>query len=289
MKIFVNVGNNKIITLEVERTDLIESIHEKIDEPKYDSEKTFLLAGELVDYKRHPLFIFAGKQLQSERTFEDYNIKDGARLDVAQYSYDSGAGFNTWKVNQERYLNGLKTRFLTYCRSNQIELTPEEKNLSISKDVFNSIPETRELFNFANQNPKSVVTNFLLAEGCIVRNKAFALDKSEDLPEVLPPDVVPNEPISSNLFIDIVTSDVMQIAALILLVAGLAALTAGSFGVAGFIAGFVGSAAIATAAVGGISAGGGLALGLIGFFASKDENLSDSNAINSSKEIFHTK
>ncbi|OCH98243.1 hypothetical protein A8135_11810 [Legionella jamestowniensis] len=76
----------------------------------------------------------------------------------------------------------------------------------------------------------------------------------------------PASGLSANLFLDIVTSESFKTAALIILMsAGLVALTIGSLGVAGLITGLTGATAMATAAAGGFTFGTTVAVGV--FFA----------------------
>ncbi|ASQ45123.1 hypothetical protein [Legionella clemsonensis] len=80
--------------------------------------------------------------------------------------------------------------------------------------------------------------------------------------------------LSPNLFLDIVTSKSFKTAALIILMsAGLVALTVGSLGTAGLITGLTGAAAIATAAAGGFTFGTTVAVGV--FFAPPKMNKPD--------------
>jgi hypothetical protein len=79
----------------------------------------------------------------------------------------------------------------------------------------------------------------------------------------------PPEPLSANLFINILASKEMKIFAGIMVVAGLLALMIGSLGIGGVIAALAGTAAIVTTTVGGSVFIGGSALGLLGIFAPK--------------------
>ena len=73
--------------------------------------------------------------------------------------------------------------------------------------------------------------------------------------------------LSAHFFIDIVAANKMKVLAGIFIVAGLAALTVGTLGIGGVIAALAGTAAIATASLGGAAIVGGLAAGFFGLFA----------------------